>query len=377
MILTKQEVMNIITIHPKGNIQEKQFKKKFPELYQEIISLSFPEDFKWTQKLYHFFHDDLELNLGYCHICGKRCKFRNINLGYHNHCSLKCMGEDLNVKQKREETNIKNFGVKNVFQSEEIKEKIYKTNEINLGVKHPFQTKNVREKYKQTMLTRHGVEHNSQMESYQEKFQETCRNHWGVNNPFQSEILKQKSRDKCEERYGVPNYTQTNEYKEKYKQFCQEKWGCDNAFQAEEIKQKSKETCQKNWGVDNYAQSKEFAKYHRKRVEYDNKTFDSNWEVDVYKFCKEHDIPCEYQPNITLEYTYNNKKHYYHPDFLINGKLYEVKGDQFFDGDKMICPYNRDEYKDGLAEAKHQCMLQNGVIILRDNDIRNLDGVFL
>lgn len=34
--------------------------------------------------------------------------------------------------------------------------------------------------------------------------------------------------------------------------------------------------------------------------------------------------------------------------------IYEDKGDHFFEGDKMICPYNRNEYKDGLAEAKHQ-----------------------
>ena len=41
----------------------------------------------------------------------------------------------------------------------------------------------------------------------------------------------------------------------------------------------------------------------------------------------------------------------------------------FFDGDKMICTYNRNDYMDGLFEAKHQCMLKNGVIILRKSNL--------
>lgn len=52
--------------------------------------------------------------------------------------------------------------------------------------------------------------------------------------------------------------------------------------------------------------------------------------------------------------------------------LYEDKGDQFFDGDKMICPYDRNNYKDELAEAKHQCMIKNNIIILKGDDIKNM-----
>lgn len=67
-----------------------------------------------------------------------------------------------------------------------------------------------------------------------------------------------------------------------------------------------------------------------------------------------------------------NTIHKYHPDFLINDKLYEVKGDQFFEGNKMICPYDRNNYKDELAEAKHQCMIKNNIIILKGDDIKNI-----
>ena len=128
-----------------------------------------------------------------------------------------------------------------------------------------------------------------------------------------------------------------------------------------------RQTCLEKYGVESFSQTNEFAKYHRKQIEYDSLTFDSSWEVTVYQYCKENNIPCEYQPNITFEYEYGGKEHYYHPDFLINGKIYEVKGDQFFDGDKMINPYDRTQ--DGLYEAKHQCMIKNNIIIL--NNISN------
>ena len=108
----------------------------------------------------------------------------------------------------------------------------------------------------------------------------------------------------------------------------------------------------------------------RKKTKYDNLMFDSNWEVIVYKYCKENNIPCEYQPNITFEYLYNNEIHQYHPDFLINGKLYEVKGNQFFYNNKMINPYDRSQ--DELYEAKHQCMIKNDIIILNGDDIKKI-----
>ena len=169
--------------------------------------------------------------------------------------------------------------------------------------------------------------------------------------------------------YGKEYYLQTDECRIKSKNTCKEKYGKEFYSQTDECKEKMRQTCLEKYGVESFSQTNEFAKYHRKQIEYDGITFDSSWEVKVYQYCKENNIPCEYQPDITFEYEYDGKKHYYHPDFLINGKLYEVKGGQFFEGNKMICPYDRDEYKDGLAEAKHQCMIKNNIIIL--NNISN------
>ena len=430
MTLLKEEVLGIITTQPNGNIEEKNFKKKFPELYQEIINLNFPSEFKFTQKLYHYFYDDPDLKLGLCPVCGKRCEFLNFNKGYSKHCSIKCSKNNYETQLKYEKTCQEKYGVKNVFKSEEIKEKIKQTNLKKYGVENYSQTiecwdkirkteyekyvvehhtqskicqekriktclnkygsktytqsedykkniNNIVEKQIQTNLKKYGVEYYSQTNEFSNKYKNTCLEKYNVPHYNQSDEYKikipkilEKYKHTCQEKYGVNRYSQTEESKEKYINTCQNKWGVDYYFQTEEQKEKSRNTCLEKYGVDYYSQTHDFSVKNRKRISYDNLTFDSSWEVEVYKFCKENNIPCEYQPNIRFEYEHDGKKHIYQPDFLINDKIYEVKGDHFFENDKMINPYDRTQ--DGLYESKHQCMIKNKVVVLKDNDIKDL-----
>lgn len=114
-------------------------------------------------------------------------------------------------------------------------------------------------------------------------------------------------------------------------------------------------------------------------------TFDSTWEVKVYEFCRDNNIPIEYSPTISYPYNYAGRIWTYHPDFLINGKVYEVKGDNFFKIDEstsmeiMFNPYRKPEWTDERYdwecekyETKHQCMIAHNVTILRGKDIDNL-----
>lgn len=113
--------------------------------------------------------------------------------------------------------------------------------------------------------------------------------------------------------------------------------------------------------------------------------FDSTWEIIVYDFLAEHNIPFEYQPEISIPYEFNGTHHTYHPDFIVNDRIYEVKGDNFFrineitGKEEMFCPYRDEDWSDekyewmcGLYEAKHQCMIVNNVEILRATNIGNL-----
>ena len=50
----------------RNNGRELLFKKRFPSHYAIISSWVFPSDFKFTQKIYHYIHNDVDLNLGIC-----------------------------------------------------------------------------------------------------------------------------------------------------------------------------------------------------------------------------------------------------------------------------------------------------------------------
>lgn len=97
----------------------------------------------------------------------------------------------------------------------------------------------------------------------------------------------------------------------------------------------------------------------------------------------------EYSPKTKFDYECHGEHHVYYPDFLIAGKLYEVKGDYFFKVDEstgkevMVCPYRHKSWTDEkyrhmceIYEAKHQCMLANSITILRWKEINNLKEVF-
>lgn len=99
----------------------------------------------------------------------------------------------------------------------------------------------------------------------------------------------------------------------------------------------------------------------------DNYYFDSFPELCFYLYHKhlKHNI---IRSSKQLIYFYNNEKHFYLPDFEIDGQLYEIKGDHLFE--KMLIP-------DTLDNAKYQCMLQNNVIILQSNDYAKYEKWFL
>lgn len=219
-------------------------------------------------------------------------------------------------KQKREEANLKKYGVKNLFELKDFQ------NELN------------------------------------KKAKEVLKNKYGVDNPSQIEEVKKANKLRW-----------TPEMKKK-----QAKW-----FKSEEFKMKNVATCLEKYGVKNGGGSKKaiekiqktkLEKYGIGHIErkynFNGETFDSSWELAFYIYCIENKLDIEHEKEV-FEYYYNGQKHYYIPDFKVGDVIYEVKGDHFFKGDKMINPYDRS--KDGLAEAKHKCMLEHNVVILKSAEI--------
>lgn len=124
----------------------------------------------------------------------------------------------------------------------------------------------------------------------------------------------------------------------------------------------------KKYGVRRYAQTEEFHWKSQHKYIYDNEAFDSFPELALYIYCIDHGYTIKRAPT-RLHYIYAGVEHYYIPDFEINGRLVEVKGDQFFKKDgTMQCPF--DHSYDNQAEAKHQCMLNNDVLIIRSSEYK-------
>ena len=232
----------------------------------------------------------------------------------------------------------------------------------------------------------------------EKKVRKTMNERYGVDYPVQNKEIYQKMINTNKERFGVEHYSSTDEYIEKVHVTCKERYGVEHHSQLESEKQKKVETSMNHFGVpypvlDKDIKERTFTTNVKKygvpypimlnsnphvgrfSFEKDGVKFDSKWEMAYYSYLEENNINFVFQPKIIFEYIFEGKTHKYHPDFLVNGQLIEIKGDHFFKNDGTAqCPF--DHRKDGLFQAKLECMIKNNVKILRESDLRDL-GILL
>ena len=154
-------------------------------------------------------------------------------------------------------------------------------------------------------------------------------------------------------RYGNENYQNV----EKIKQTCQERYGVNNPAQTEKSKQKFHETLLKK---DNHR----FGELGNYAIYYNNEKFDSKSELLFYYWCIEnkYDIIKNPQP---IEYLINDTKHLYYPDFIVNGKYVEIKGDHLIDAEGYLLNFTNGHR---LIE-KTQCLKDNNVKIILHQEV--------
>lgn len=290
IMLSRDEYLKLLNVRRKEGglykISEKEFKEKFPELYNSILECGFPEEFSFKQKLYHYLHNDDNAEIGFCE-CGKRCTFLGINLGYSRHCCVSCSMCSAETQEKARHTSMKHYGVDNPSKSDKIREKVKQTNMERYGVDSVFKMDSVKEKKKQTMLERYGVENPLQVEEIKEKVKQTNLERYGaenvsqskeiqekrkltflerfgVENSFMSEKIRNKSLQTIKERYGVEHPLQSDEIKEKIKKTNLERYGVEYTLQSVTVKNKGKETVKKKYGVENVSQSEEIQEKKKK-----------------------------------------------------------------------------------------------------------------
>lgn len=265
--------------------------------------------------------DILLLNLKFPFICFK--------------CKAKIVGNKESTKERRKATCLAKYGVENIFQSEETKAKIHQTCMERYGYECTSQVPEFIEKQKKTNIERYGVPCTLNTEENLTKRKETWLKTLGVDNPNKSNIVKAKARKTCFKKYGAIYYTQTDEYKQRSMKSKLEKYG--DAFYSG------------------------FVIYY-----YDNIFFRSKPELCFYIYNKDQGKDIVYEPQPYFKYQCEDKEYYYKPDFLLENKLYEIKGDYFFDDDgNLINPYDRS--LDNVAKAKQLCMEEHNVTVLKSD----------
>ena len=254
--MTKEEILSECKSN-RNYYKENVFKKRFPAEYESLENTSFPADFTFSQKLYHYLNNDIELNLGRCQVCGNRSSFLSFGKGYRKYCCNKCVVNSKEVQEKAKKTCLKHYGVNHPAQSPIIHDKMKQTCLEKYGVENTYQSELIKEKIKQSNFKKYGVENPAQSESIQNKIQQTNLDRYGCKTPLQNKKIKQKMVKTNLEKYGAENVSQNKEICEKRKQTCLKKFGAGSAFKSKDIQEKIKQTNLKKYGAENVFASKE------------------------------------------------------------------------------------------------------------------------
>ena len=279
------------------------------------------------------------------------------------------------VRNKINNSNLANFGNKSTLHDGGATEaKVTAIFQERYGVNHPLENHEIYAKTQESLMKNKGVTSPLKDPDTLKKAEETTMKNHGVRNIFMKPGFHEESDAKKLERYGSKN--NINKIKQTVSAFSEEKKA--------EIQQKRIATNISIYGYESYFGSQAWKKHildkfgsfnFNHRYDYYNIQFDSSWELAVWIYCIDHNIPII--RNVFTHFTYEdaiNNKHDYYPDFMINGKLVEIKGDQYFNPDgTMGYPYTKlhhdsDEltpeeksFLNDLYERKHQCGLANGV----------------
>jgi hypothetical protein len=215
-----------------------------------------------------------------------------------------------------------------------------------------------------------------------EKRIKTCKEKYNTTNGGASEQAKQKQRETLIKNYGSIK----NGYKhhqEKRKNTLLNLYGVDNNAKRDDVKQTTRNTLEKKYGsvkeaykerikiiqkvmMEKYGVNTNLAFITFKKYGWDNNLFDSSWELAYYIWLKDHNIEFRYHTEMIKYIGDDNKEHYYYPDFIIDGKIIEIKGDHFFNENGE--PY--DKYHKVFWKNKYKLILEKNGKILKGKDIK-------
>ena len=160
--------------------------KKYQDLKSEIINSTnyLPTNCKFSERLFQIINGLKSRPL--CNYCQEKVvNFRSFNMGYRQFCSSICINADYKIREKRQQTCLKKYGVDN-----------------------PAKAKEFQDKSKETCLRRYAVTSPIQLDEFQEKRRQTCLEKYGVDSPMKLKKIQERRKRTCLEKYGVEYPTQ-------------------------------------------------------------------------------------------------------------------------------------------------------------------------
>lgn len=246
---------------------------------------------------------------------------------------------------------LEKYGVVNVFQLESVKETMKKTCLKKYGVEFISQDPGFRKRVENSVQERYGVKNITQCEMFKEKSKQT--RYKKNNGKYRSDDDIKRAQQTCLERYGYKTPFISPETLEKGKMTMKKKYGSNYFFGTDAYKKKMTEL----YGGNNPMYSYELISKMRKRYNYNGIHFDSSWEVAYYMWLKDNCNNFIVHPKMYFDYIFQNEKHRYYPDFLVDGKYIEIKGPHLL---------NEMQKENTISNAKYNCMIENNVIIISD-----------
>ena len=170
-----------LTNNGSGNkTKEKYIKKNYEEIYIKINSFieknGLSDDHLMFKEKVYLFINNIKKNPK-CHTCGEKLKFkRSLKEGYGKYCTIKCTNK-----------------------SSEHKDKIKNTFKLKYGG-HPMKDETIKEKVKNTNIKRYGVENIFKKTEY---IKNKTKEKLGVTNPNKLDYVKNKRKNSNLKKYGV------------------------------------------------------------------------------------------------------------------------------------------------------------------------------
>lgn len=313
MYTIKNDLEELLKRRPNsiGNISaSKKISSAYYDIRNKILLETSHMPIKYTisNRIYCILNDIIDVPL--CK-CGCKTPLNNPSkLFYKAHGN-----RDKDVKLKKEEKYLKNYGVKNPSQSEEIKNKKEQTFKDKFGGTCPFNSPIIVDRIKENNIKKYGVENVYASKEIQDKIKATNIERYGVEYALQNKDIKNKQENTNIERYGVSAPLQNDEIKEKWKHTNMIKYGVDYGLSNDEVKKKGIETSIEKYGTRYASQSDEI-----KKIIYKKRLFNIYQNFSKYLYMVEPLFSVEEFKGTSYDIFYNwlckkcNKefKHYYY-----------------------------------------------------------------